>query len=113
METKLYGNDIMEIIDNNIIINSIDDIFSLCFVNNRSTIIIKKENIITDFFNLSTGLAGEILQKFSTYHKRLAIIGDYTNIKSKSLKDFIYESNKTGQIIFVNTLEEALRILNK
>jgi hypothetical protein len=43
----------------------------------------------------------------------MAIIWDFENIKSKSLKDFIYESNKTGQIIFVKTLEEALKIFNK
>jgi hypothetical protein len=37
-------------------------------------------------------------------------VGDFENIKSSSLKNFIYESNKTRQIIFVKTLEEALKI---
>jgi hypothetical protein len=70
---------------------------------------IKKENIIDTFFDISTGIAGELLQKFSTYHKKLAIIGDYTNIPGKALKDFIYESNLTKQIIFVKTAEEAIK----
>ena len=64
----------------------------------------------SDFFDLSTKIAGDILQKVSNYNKRLAIIGDYSNVKSKALKDFIYESNKTKQVIFVDEVEEALRI---
>ena len=112
MDIKFYGNNIIEIIDDNILIKRTDDIFSLILSNNCSTIIIKKENIGDGFYNLSTGIAGEILQKFSNYQKRLGIIGDFENIKSKSLKDFIYESNKTGQIIFVKTVEEALKIFN-
>ena len=43
----------------------------------------------------------------------MAVIGDFDKIKSKPFKDFIYESNKAGEIIFVKTLEEALKILNK
>ena len=39
-------------------------------------------------------MAGEILQKFSNYRVRLAIVGDFTPYSSKSIKDFIYESNK-------------------
>jgi hypothetical protein len=110
METKLYGDWIFEIIDDNIIIRETDDVFGLFFINNCSTIILRRENVTNDFFNLSTGIAGEILQKFSNYNKRMAIIGNFDNIKSKSLNDFIYESNKTKQIIFVNTIEEALKI---
>ena len=113
METKFYGKDIVEIIDDNIIIKEIDDVFGLLFIHNCSSIILKKENMAEEFFDLSTGIAGEILQKFSTYRKRLAIIGDYENIKSKALKDFIYESNKTEQIIFVKTKEEAIKIFEK
>ncbi|GHV10103.1 hypothetical protein FACS189485_23090 [Spirochaetia bacterium] len=113
METKLYEDGIVEIIDDSIIIKGIDDVFSIFSITNCSTIVLKKENIVEDFYKLSTGFAGELLQKFSNYRKRLAIIGDFENIKSKSLKDFIYESNRTRQIIFVKTLEEALKIFNK
>jgi hypothetical protein len=113
MEVKIYENNIAEIIDDKIILKEADDIFSLFFGNNCSTIMLKKENIIDGFFNLSTGIAGEILQKVSNYRKRMAIIGDFENIKSKSMKDFIYESNRTKQILFVKTKEEALKIFNQ
>jgi hypothetical protein len=113
METRFYENGVVEIIDANVILKEADDVFSLFFINNCSAIILKRENVISDFFNLSTGLAGEILQKFSNYNKRMAIIGDFENVKSKALHDFIYESNKTKQILFVKTAEEALKIFGK
>jgi hypothetical protein len=113
MDAKFYENGIMEIIDDGVIIKEPDDVFDYFFTNNCSTIILKKHNITDDFYDLSTGIAGEILQKFSTYRQRLAIIGDFDNIKSKPLRDFIYESNKMKQTIFVKTLEEALDIFRK
>jgi hypothetical protein len=112
METKFHGNGIVEIVDDNVIIKGIDDVFGLLYIDGCSTVIVRKENIISGFFDLSTGIAGEILQKFSTYNIRLAIIGDYSNITSKSLRDFIYESNKIKRILFVDTIEEALGVFN-
>ena len=71
-------------------------------------IIIDKNLIIEDFFILSTGLAGAILQKFINYGGRIAIYGDFTKYTSKPLKDFIYESNKGKDIFFVPSKEEAI-----
>ncbi|WP_312636977.1 DUF4180 domain-containing protein [Oscillibacter sp.] len=74
-------------------------------------IAIDKDAVADDFFVLSTGLAGGVLQKFVTYHTKLAIYGDYTGYTSKPLRDFIYESNKGNHIFFVSTKEEALERL--
>jgi hypothetical protein len=60
------------------------------------------------FFDLKTGIAGEILQKVSNYQMKLAIVGDYSNYPSKSLRDFIYESNKANQVIFINNIQDAI-----
>lgn len=76
-------------------------------------IIISKNLVSDDFFILSTGLAGEILQKFVNYGGRIAIYGDYSHYTSKPLKDFIYESNKGKDVFFVATLEEAQENLTK
>lgn len=72
-----------------------------------------EKNICPEFFDLKTGMAGEILQKFSNYRMRLIIIGDLSKYaeNSKSLRDFIFESNNGRQINFVNTLEEGLTML--
>lgn len=76
-------------------------------------IVIAKELITDDFFILSTGIAGEILQKIVNYGGRIAIYGDYTHYTSKPLKDFIYESNKGNDIFFVSSQEEAIDMLTK
>ena len=72
---------------------------------------IDKRGIAEEFFILSTGMAGEILQKFINYHVKAAIWGDYARYTSKPLKDFIYESNKGRDFFFVETKEEAVRKL--
>lgn len=74
--------------------------------------ILHASGIDAAFFDLKTGLAGEVLQKFSNYRIRVAIVGDFSSTQSSSLRDFIRESNRGGQVSFVSTLEEALRILS-
>ncbi len=78
-----------------------------CHYQGASALILEAAQIHPDFFDLKTGLAGEILQKFSNYDKKLAIVGDFSNYNSKSLHDFMYESNKIGRIFFVNSVEAA------
>jgi polyphosphate kinase 2 (PPK2 family) len=74
--------------------------------------IIHEKNITPDFFDLKSGIAGEILQKFSTYLVRLAIVGDFVKYTSNSLNDFIFESNKGRHISFVSSCAEAIKILS-
>ena len=78
---------------------------------NAGGLIVRKELLHDNFFDLKTGLAGEILQKFSNYRMRLAVIGDFSKYKSKSLKDFIRESNTMGRVVFVPTFEDAIEKL--
>lgn len=101
---------IAEVISEEIIINETQDALDLmaeCNYQGSIKIIIHKKNIISDFFDLKTGIAGEILQKFSTYKVQLAIVGDFSRYTSKSLRDFILESNKHGHINFVSSVEKA------
>jgi len=71
-------------------------------------IILNKSAICEDFFNLRTRLAGEILQKFTNYQIKIAIVGDFSVYTSKSLKDFIYESNKGNHIFFLSNEKQAV-----
>ncbi len=81
--------------------------------NSCDRIIIKENNLSPDFFDLNTGLAGEILQKFSNYRVRLAVIGDFSKYKSKSLQDFIRECNRLQMILFTGSLDFALEKMGK
>jgi len=75
-------------------------------------IIINKSAICEEFFNLKTKIAGDILQKFINYQTKLAIIGDFSVYNSKSLKDFIYESNNRKDLFFLSSEEEAIKKLS-
>lgn len=89
------------------------DLMANCRYQGAGAMIIKEENITPTFFDLKTGIAGEILQKFSNYNFKLAIVGNFLKYESKSLRDFIYESNKAGRINFVNSMDEAEHCLTK
>jgi len=106
----INGVCIAEIVSDDVEIRNVQDaldILSECYSMGAKSIIVNKKNIVPDFFDLKTGSAGEILRKFSMYRFKLAIIGDFSNVSSKSLKAFIHESNKTGDTYFVGSLEEA------
>lgn len=89
------------------------DIVGTCMFNDAYKVIIHEDNITPNFFDLSTKLAGEVLQKFTIYNIELAIIGDFSKYNSQSLKDFIYESNKHKKVNFLSSLDEAKLILSK
>ncbi|MBD0380480.1 DUF4180 domain-containing protein [Paenibacillus sedimenti] len=71
-------------------------------------IILNQSALNEDFFDLKTRLAGEILQKFSNYRVKVAIVGDFSGISSQSLKDFIYECNKGRDVFFLPTEKQAI-----
>ncbi|WP_027381674.1 DUF4180 domain-containing protein [Chryseobacterium daeguense] len=118
MEIKTHAvnnTKIAEVISNDIIINSAQDGLDLLgniYYQDFDKVIIYEKNICPEFFDLKNKMAGDILQKFSNYRVRLAIIGDFTRYESKSVKDFIFESNKTNHIIFIENLEKALEKLS-
>ena len=93
--------------------SAIDLLMSAQYDGGSKDIVIPKQLIAEDFFVLSTGLAGEVLQKYVNYGGRMAIYGDYSRYTSKPLKDFMYESNKGRDFFFVSTRDEAITALAK
>lgn len=117
MDLKIHNegeNAIAELISKKVEIEEVEDALDLMGAASYlgvHKIIIGKKHVTPGFFDLKTKIAGEILQKFSNYRMELAIVGNFANSKSKSLNDFILESNKTGRIHFVPSLEVALEKL--
>lgn len=93
--------------------SALDLVMTVKYETGTNKIIMEKRNIADEFFVLSSGMAGEILQKFINYHIKIAIYGDYSKYTSKPLKDFIYESNKGKDVFFVSTLDEAVEMLTR
>ncbi|WP_194774583.1 DUF4180 domain-containing protein [Pararhodonellum marinum] len=116
IQTHHIGNTkIAQVTSDDIIVKNTEDGLDLMgnlYYQGFDGIVIQEKNITSGFFDLKTGIAGEILQKFSTYRVRLAIVGDFSKFPGKSLKGFIHESNKGKHINFVNSTNEALKILS-
>jgi hypothetical protein len=102
---------IAELTDENFVISDVQDAVDLLgnvTFSGCSSVIIHENNLTADFFILKTGLAGGILQKFSNYRIKLAIVGSFSKYMSNSLQDFIRESNKGNLVFFCNDIETAL-----
>lgn len=119
MEIKIHSiNDlqIAEILAEGIVIATIEDGTDLAgtvYYQGVDNLLIYEKNITPSFFDLTTGMAGEILQKFSNFRLRLAIIGDFSKYSGKSIRDFMVESNRTGHIHFAASKAEAIEKFSK
>ena len=114
MKIKTHNIDntkVAEILTDKVILRSTEDGLDLLgnlYYQGFDKIIIHEKNITPEFFDLRTKIAGEILQKFAQYQMPLIIVGDFSKYKSKSLNDFIFESNKSQQINFIKDLSNIL-----
>jgi hypothetical protein len=72
-----------------------------------------KNQVHPDFFRLGTGLAGDVLQKFTNYGVKAAFYGDFTAMtdKSEPFRAFVKESNAGNCIFFVKSEDEAIERL--
>lgn len=84
----------------------VNDVIGATYGLGIDLIAIPAERLVDDFFWLSSRLAGAVLQKFQQYGFRVAILGDISRFtaESPSLRDFIYESNQRGQVMFLADL---------
>jgi hypothetical protein len=73
-----------------------------------SVVVVPINKLDPAFFELRTGFAGEVLQKFVNYQLRVVIFGDATERASASsaLRDLIRESNRGPSVWFVATRAE-------
>ena len=113
-----YNNKTVAIVssDNKVITDvdsALDLLMSANYEAGTNHIVVDKKLITEDFFILSSGLAGEVLQKYINYGGKIAIYGDFSHYTSKPLKDFIFESNKGKDVFFVATKEEAVQKLTE
>lgn len=95
------------------IMRDVLDLIPAAWQNDCPAVIVPKDCLPEAFFDLKTGFAGEALQKFTNYNIKIAVTGDFEGYSSKSLRDFMYESNKGRQVFFKATVEEALAAIEK
>ena len=78
------------------------------FENHATLIVIPVECLNDEFFQLKTRIAGELIQKFVQYRRRLVIVGDISGFlaESSALRAFVNESNRGKEVWFLATLED-------
>lgn len=84
------------------------DILALGGENGTNAFVLAEENFAPQFYDLKTGLAGEILQKLANYSARLAIVGTFDKIGSERFRELMSESNKGRLVRFATHKDEAI-----
>jgi hypothetical protein len=66
------------------------------------------ERVPDVFFQLSSGVAGAVMQKFVNYGLRLAIVGDVTRhvAQSTALRALLHETNRGDHVWFVPSFDD-------
>jgi len=77
--------------------------------NDAPMVVVQADRPAAEFFQLRSGMAGEMPQTFVNYGLRLAIAGDISALteNSQALHDFVYECNRGNSEWFLASLAEV------
>jgi len=82
-----------------------------CSEEGTSLLVLSAGSLAPDFFDLSSGLAGDFFLKLSTYRVKTAVVLDPDTRLSSRFGDLIAECNRGKEIHFCRSLSEAERWL--
>lgn len=90
------------------------DLLGDAFSEGATWVALPVSRLSADFFQLRTGIAGMITQKFMNYRRKLAIVGDIAEqlAASNALRDWVRECNRGHELWFVPTFEELMARLS-
>jgi len=94
--------------DSNISIRSFSDIteaIAACI--DADGLILTEDELAQEFFNLRSGLAGELFQKFMNYRLRVAIVLPDPQAYGERFSELAYEHRSHSMIRFVRSKDEA------
>lgn len=83
------------------------DLLGFAGSNGTNRILLESHRLHPDFFNLKTGLAGDILEKFSIYRIRAAFVIHPPHGEHPRFQEMMNESNRGGDIRFFSSVPEA------
>ncbi|WP_030591903.1 DUF4180 domain-containing protein [Streptomyces anulatus] len=86
--------------------DALDHLIGAAF-QNADVVAVPSTRLDDSFFDLSTGFAGDVLQKFANYQLRLVVVGDIDRhlAASSALPDLVREANRGRDIWFVPDLD--------
>lgn len=83
------------------------EIIELCGQHQTHNVLIDQACLDSKFINLKTGLAGLLFHKFSTYHLRVAFLGEWDQVQNERFQELLYECNRGKQFRFLSNLQTA------
>ena len=83
--------------------DAVDAIAEAHYAHEADTVVVPVELLPAEFFQLSSGVAGAIVQKFVNYRMRLIVLGDVSahEAASTSFRDWVREANRGRELRFV------------
>lgn len=84
------------------------DVVVRCIENSGPALLLDSDALPPEFFDLSSGVAGELLHKLGNYRLRLAAVVPDPSVHSARFQDFHRESNRGRQFRFFETRQEAI-----
>ncbi len=84
-----------------------------CIESGTESILLDESSVSTEFFDLSSGLLGELLHKMSIYRMKLAIVVSEPGKYSQSFQSFLCEANRGNSIRSFSSRQEAINWLKE
>jgi hypothetical protein len=94
---------------------AVSDVIGEAYAAGAELVVVPVERLGPGFLQLSTRIAGEVIQKFVNYGYRLALVGDVSVAVAASdrLRAFVRESNRGRHVWFVQDMAELEAFLSR
>lgn len=83
------------------------DLIGLCKEHDVELLLVHGEALAGEFFSLRTGVAGRMIQKFTNYHVKTAVIIPDPSLNRGRFKEMVGESNRSNHFGVFETREDA------
>ncbi len=87
------------------------DLVGACMEHDSRRLLLDHGSLPADFFDLSSGVAGELVQKLTNYGIRMAAVVPDLGVHSTSFRDFAREANQGAPFRFFQARGEAVEWL--
>lgn len=85
------------------------DLVAACGENGTQQLMVFADNLSNDFYRLSSGVAGNILLKFSNYRIRVAAVLSHELVNQGRFREMVIETNRGNQFrVFYETAEAEM-----
>jgi len=83
------------------------DVVTACIEQGRESLLLDEGTLPPEFFDLSTGVLGEMAHRASVYGIRVAVVVADPTVHSSYFQAFAQETNRGQQLRFFRSSEEA------